>query len=360
MNKLFSQPGLSPYLHHIMIEEASRQTHHLDAKKIDSLLGLKFSGTVHDILPDVLLDPIKELADRPGKKIRGRLVELGYQLGEKGEMDTHEVKRELSGLSQCVEYVHAGSLVVDDIQDGSKMRRGKPTLHLKYGLPVALNAGNWLYFWPYQMIQQMRLPIEKEVALYRITNQVMFQAHVGQALDVGVPIHRIPKNKVKDICLATLELKSGALFSLALRYGAILGGASEKRLAILEEFGHGFGMALQMFDDIGNVLGRKDPTKRWEDLMLKRPTWIWAHAADSTSDKSYDQLVNAVYQLPQDRLLNRWLEQNEFLEKASHRANHHLNQCFHQLEKQLDNPKLYRYVVDKLKSIGREITKAYE
>jgi hypothetical protein len=53
-----------------------------------------------------------------------------------------------------VEFIHAGSLVVEDIEDGSRIRRGRVALHVRYGMPVALNAGNWLYFWPFELLKK--------------------------------------------------------------------------------------------------------------------------------------------------------------------------------------------------------------
>src|SRR5262245_53682692 len=96
----------------------------------------------------ILLDPVREFLNRPSKAIRGRLAEVGYRLasGTDGEL-SDEAKRLCLLCSNAVESIHAGSLVIDDIQDGSVLRRGAPTLHREIGVPLALNAGNWLYFW---------------------------------------------------------------------------------------------------------------------------------------------------------------------------------------------------------------------
>ena len=120
---------------------------------------------------------------------------------------------------------------------------------------------------------------EQELKILRLYNRTMVRAHLGQLIDVGIPIDTIPQEKVESACLASMELKSGALFAMSLLFGAIIAGADDETCAVIERFGHGFGMGLQMFDDIGNVRGAVEPAKRWEDLVLRRPTWIWACAA---------------------------------------------------------------------------------
>ncbi len=61
--------------------------------------------------------------------------------------------------------LHLGSLIVDDIEDGSPIRRGGPALHLQIGTPLALNAGNWLYFLPGLLVSRLELPQTRELSL---------------------------------------------------------------------------------------------------------------------------------------------------------------------------------------------------
>jgi hypothetical protein len=79
-----------------------------------------------------------------------------------------------------VESLHAGSLIVDDIEDDSDLRRDAATLHRIYGVPVALNAGNWLYFWPQVLLS--RIPLTDE-APERPRRGAMPDAAISQALD---------------------------------------------------------------------------------------------------------------------------------------------------------------------------------
>ena len=119
------------------------------------LLGLEVCGAVEQILRRALLGPIEELTSIRGKRIRGQLVTFSYRLLCGDLPDTALAEKRCRLAAEAVEFIHAGSLIVDDIEDGSPVRRGRPALHLRHGMPVALNAGNWLYFWPFDLFKEL-------------------------------------------------------------------------------------------------------------------------------------------------------------------------------------------------------------
>ena len=95
--------------------------------------------------------------------------------------------------ARLLESLHAGSLVVDDIQDDSLFRRGKATLHRLYGVGRALNVGNWLYFDSLDSISQWNLPASTEVEIWRLCHRALNRAHFGQGLDLGVAIDQVDR-----------------------------------------------------------------------------------------------------------------------------------------------------------------------
>lgn len=328
--------------------------------ELQKILDLQYGGDVRDLLSTVFLKPLGDLMARPGKQIRGRLVELGYQLAH-GNETGGRFQQDFRQLVDALECLHAGSLAVDDVQDGSHMRRGEPALHIKYGLPTAINVGNWLYFWPLELINQISLSPEQELKIYRLYHRTLLRAHFGQALDVGVPVDTLAQNRVHDTCLSTIELKSGAIFSLALMMGAIAGEASDSLLEVINKFGHGLGVGLQMFDDLGNVKGSLEPIKRWEDLVLRRPTWIWACAAKYYSEDIYKAFVLAVHQLPHDvHPLETWFDQHGFMKKAKALAFDHLKRCFADFENGISPFNIPSAISSKLRDLGMEIVRSYD
>ncbi len=247
--------------------------------ELKELLALKHGSVADEIWHAALMDPIDDLTTRSAKHFRGHLVRLAYRLASGSDRWSPLAKKRCEILANIAELIHAGSLIVDDIQDGSTMRRGAPALHIRYGVPLALNAGNWLYFWPFELLKKAGLSRQNEFLAYQHCQRMLLRAHFGQALDVGADIEELKQDDVPGVCLASMELKSGALMGFAVLLGGLLADFPERGLLVLDEFGHDLGVALQMFDDIGNVQGKREPAKRYEDLLLHRPSWVWAGAA---------------------------------------------------------------------------------
>ena len=125
------------------------------------LLGIDHSAAVASTLRQALLDPVVSLTANPGKRIRAQLVAMTYRLFYDDRAVSLTAAKQCRDCAEVVELMHAGSLIVDDIEDGSEMRRGRPALHVQYGVPLALNAGNWLYFWPFELLKDAGLAAEK-------------------------------------------------------------------------------------------------------------------------------------------------------------------------------------------------------
>ncbi len=266
------------------------------------------SQGLQEILADSLLGPLEDFLRRPGKNLRAQIVELGYRLAgpEDGSEKSLSIRALLNHGGQIVELIHGGSLIVDDIQDGSQTRRDAPALHVAHGIPVALNAGNWLYFWALTQIRTMNL---SRMARRDLTDDIialMMKAHAGQALDIGTRIDLLRGEDVIETSLAAMELKTGALLSLAIRIGAGIRGMNHKALEML---GPQLGVLLQMYDDVGNLL-RPSP-KRYEDLIRRRPSWVWA-VASTMDSRSFAGFKECVHELPDDRALSAWLHRCRF------------------------------------------------
>jgi geranylgeranyl pyrophosphate synthase len=329
--------------------------------ELKRLVALKHGVVGEEIWHAALMGPIHDLTVRSAKQFRGQLVRLGYRLTS-GAVGFSPLARErCEVLASVAELIHAGSLIVDDIQDGSMMRRGAPALHIRYGIPLALNAGNWLYFWPFELIKRAGLSKQGEVLAYERCQRMLLRAHFGQALDVGASIEKIKQDEVPGVCLAAMELKSGALMGFALVLGGLLADVAERGLSVLDEFGQDLGVALQMFDDLGNVQGKREPAKQYEDLLLHRPSWVWACAAQEYSRDDYRHFTAVVRKLPDREPLERWLECTGLIESSRRRALEHINATFEGLADKLDKENISwsREVFRELRGVGKEIAEAY-
>lgn len=257
-------------------------TEEFSESKLAQLLGPEHR-VPEQLWGPALVTPLTDFLSRPSKEFRARLVQLGWQLAGRNTPIP-------SGLPLIIEALHSGSLIVDDIEDGSTQRRGGPALHARYGLPRALNAGNFLYFWALELLSRLGLPPITELALHRAFSRTLLACHQGQALDLSVCIPRLEQHEVLGTVAAVTRLKTGKLCELAAQLGAIAAGASQVKAQAIGRFGHELGVALQMFDDLGGIVSDRRAHKGHEDLRHGRPTWPWAWAAETLEPHAYAKL----------------------------------------------------------------------
>lgn len=329
--------------------------------RLVELLGIDHSAAVESALRAALLDPVASLTANPGKRIRAQLVAMTYRLFHDDRAVSLTAAKQCRDCAEVVELMHAGSLIVDDIEDGSAMRRGRPALHVQYGVPLALNAGNWLYFWPFELLKDAGLAAEQLVSAYERYNRTLLRAHFGQALDLGAKVAQLPQRSVAEVCLAGMTLKTGALMGFAAALGATVAGTAERVQSLLEAFGIELGVALQMYDDLGNVIGKCDPQKRYEDLSLARPSWVWACAANASDAYGYEGFLDAVAKLPDVNLLESWLGAHDLVPITRTGARQQLDRAFERLEQGLRVSQIEwsARTFGELQQLGEEIAVAY-
>ena len=232
-----------------------------------------------------LAGPLLELLGRDAKYFRSRLVQVAYQVGvgAGGALMPEQ-------LPLLVEVLHAGSLIIDDIEDDSRSRRGKPALHVLVGLPLALNAGNWLYFLPHRLLEELALEPGVELQLRQAIDRSVLRCHYGQALDLGVQLGTLAQGEVFNVVSLSTRLKTASLLELAAEVGAIAGGASPAVRSALQRFGRRYGVALQMLDDSSGLYQPARAHKAHEDLIGGRPTWPWAWLSRRLDELGYSRL----------------------------------------------------------------------
>ena len=214
--------------------------------------------------------PAAEMLARPGKALRTTIVRAGWLLGGGGDEMPER-------LPLVIEILHAGSLIIDDVQDDSAERRGGPTLHKLVGVPLAINTGSWMYFWALSEIAQLGLAPDVELEVHRLAASTLARCHLGQALDLSARIDELAIADVPAVVAATTKLKTGELCRFAAELGAIAAGANR---AAVGAFGEALGVALQMLDDLGSLASVQRRDKGREDLINHRPTWPWAWLAE--------------------------------------------------------------------------------
>lgn len=189
-----------------------------------------------------------EYVSRGGKRIRPVLFMLSFRA--MGGKDTANALR----VAALVELFHNFTLIHDDIEDDSKFRRGKPTLHISHGIPIALNTGDALYTVVWNWILALRLPPETKIRLASILGCAFQRVVEGQGIELGW--YRGRKTRVSEQEYFNMVAgKTGALMGASCEAGAYLAGASPERCGQFREFGESLGVAFQIQDDVLNIVG---------------------------------------------------------------------------------------------------------
>ncbi|RYZ06404.1 MAG: hypothetical protein EOO73_15610 [Myxococcales bacterium] len=298
-----------------------------------------------------LSGPLLELLSRPGKEFRSRLVEVAYDVGRN---DDSAAMPEL--LPLLVEILHAGSLIVDDIEDDSKYRRGKPALHLIVGVPLALNAANWLYFLPHSVLERLELRPEVELQVRRVLDRGVLRCHYGQALDLGARLGSLAQREVFDVVSLSTRLKTGSLLELASELGGTAAGAAPELCQELAGFGREYGVALQMLDDVSGLFEERRAHKGHEDLVNGRPTWPWAWLAQKLDEVSYSRLQHRAREVEKRELHPEALAKalRRELGDAPYRCVHdQLGVAFARLERAVENKRVLDPLVEEIARLER-------
>lgn len=303
-----------------------------------------------------LIGPVREYVSRDSKQVRAQLVRIGFSFSSHSvdALTSHD-ETLLDCLACVVEALHAGSLMIDDIQDVDDVRRGKPALHMQIGVPRTINAANWLYFWPTDLLRQQSLKPEIELEIYRLFHKTMIRAHQGQALDLAYDMTKTPQSQAAEISVEAIELKTGELMAMCAELGAILGAADGERRSCLARFGLRFGVTLQMFNDIGDLSSRRDSGKVNRPLI--RPSWLWAVAAQELSSADFSRFQSLMAgpsdSSPEDELLIRAV-----VEKATKLALAHLETCMDEID-HLVQTDAHRLARSSLRELAQKVMRAY-
>jgi geranylgeranyl diphosphate synthase type I len=159
----------------------------------------------------------------------------------------------------AVELVHNFSLVHDDIQDNSDKRRGRPTIWIKWGMPMAINVGDALFVMSNQAILDLKTkyPAETVVHAAEILHNTCLDLTRGQFLDIS---YEARTDLSVDDYWPMIGGKTAALLSACCHVGALLGGADDIKQEAYRSFGHYLGLAFQVQDDILGIWGDENLT----------------------------------------------------------------------------------------------------
>jgi geranylgeranyl diphosphate synthase type I len=261
------------------------------SKKSDKYLKTFFKekkrlgGKIDSIIVDSL-DVLEDYAEG-GKKLRGALTILGYQIGGGRDLEA------ILPVSCGIELLHNFLLVHDDVIDRDKKRRGKATIHEFYsrkngkhfGISKAIVMGDIGAFLGYELIVNSEFSKERIVKAISSLNDFLLKTIYGEMLDVEFDLRK--KVSWEEILKVRTYKTAFYTFVMPLKVGAILGGANSKTLKVIEEYGIPVGLAFQLADDILGVFGNPEKTGKSNenDIRDGKKTFLFAKTLELTKDK---------------------------------------------------------------------------
>jgi geranylgeranyl diphosphate synthase type I len=220
------------------------------ASTIDSFLSSRLSGEPKD-----LYQAASYLIEHGGKRLRPYMVMKSCQL-------LGGTAKQAIPAAAAIEMIHNFTLVHDDIMDNDEVRHGVPTVHIKFGIPIGILAGDLLFSRAFETISQPYLHKSKEIGINLVTTLAKACTEVceGQALDISMAKSKKIPNESQYIKM--IEKKTSSLFVASCAMGAIVANKKYSDVVRLATFGKNLGIAFQIIDDLIGVVGDPKITKK--------------------------------------------------------------------------------------------------
>lgn len=198
----------------------------------------------------------------------------------------------------AIEIFHNALLIHDDIEDGSEKRRGRPTLHVLHGVPLALNAGDTLTLMSLRPLLENRSRIGERLTLGIIeeTERMARECAEGQAMELGW--RRYNASEIGDADYLEMVLKKTCWLSTIypIRVGAMIGSRGHVDLEPLVRYGFFMGAAFQIQDDLLNLVGDDEYGKEINgDLWEGKRTLMLIHTMREATPEQRARLT-AIFQ----------------------------------------------------------------
>ena len=229
--------------------------------------------------PQHLYRAARHIIDAGGKRLRPFLVLKSCKLVGGKEEDA-------IATAAAIELLHTFTLIHDDIMDKDEKRRGVPTVHNQWGVPIAIVAGDLLFAKVYEAITQFtdpkRVTAKRIVQVLKEVSEATVTICEGQTRDM---MFESKKTVSEDEYFEMIQAKTAALFETSARCGGIIGGANNRQVERLGDFGRYAGIAFQVIDDVLALTADEKVLKKpvGNDIREGKRTLIVVHALEKAS-----------------------------------------------------------------------------
>lgn len=231
--------------------------------------------------PDNLYEPCRYILADSGKRIRPMLCLLSNQ------MLGGDLADDVFNVAMSLELFHNFTLMHDDIMDQAPLRRGKPTVHRKYGVTAGILSGDVMNIYSYKCLSEVRPHLLKP--MLDLFNCTAIEVCEGQQLDMDYETNT--QASIQDY-LEMIKLKTSVLIACSLKAGAILAEVSPEVTELMYDTGINLGMAFQIQDDYLDTFGAELNTgkKVGGDIQSNKKTFLYLQAYQTANEAQTLQL----------------------------------------------------------------------
>jgi geranylgeranyl diphosphate synthase, type II len=235
--------------------------------------------------PEGLYGPANYILSLGGKRLRPVFVLLGCNLFS----DSYD---EALPAAWAMEVFHNFTLCHDDIMDQADIRRGKATVHQKFGMNTGILSGDLMMIKAYEALLSYDNAVLVSQLLNLFTNMAI-EVCEGQQMDMDFEHER--KVSIEDY-LEMITLKTSVLLAACIKSGALIGGAVSEDQEHLYEFAKNYGIAFQLQDDVLDTFGDEALVgkKIGGDILRNKKTYLYLKALELASDAEA-QLLHELY-----------------------------------------------------------------
>ena len=240
--------------------------------------------------PYGLYEPIEYTLAAGGKRVRPQLAMIASQLfGGKDE--------EVLPAALALEVFHNFTLLHDDVMDKADVRRGRPTVHVKWNENTAILSGDQMLIEAYKLLSGV--PADKLPKVLQLFNKMATEICEGQQYDVDFENQ---EHVTIDEYLKMIRLKTAVLLATALKMGSYIAGANTEQQDMLYKFGINIGLAFQIQDDILDVWGNPETFGKavGGDISCNKKTFVALTAMQLADSVTYKELKRWFAQTPID------------------------------------------------------------
>jgi geranylgeranyl diphosphate synthase type I len=257
------------------------------ATKIGAAVNAYIPKGTHPDMDRYLYDPLKRYSENGGKRHRP-LICMAACLAVGGD-ETRAIS-----AAAAIEHFHTAALIHDDIADEAELRRGKPCLHLTEGVGLAINMGDLgLSLVNGTVVNDPTLDDATKVRVIRELTDMTRRTIEGQALDIGWARDERYDITPDDYLVMATHKTAHYSGAVPLAIGAIIGGGTDTQIEALRNYGLDTGLAFQIQDDLLNLVGRAESTKKGfrDDITEGKRTLVVVHALQNLDDGKRNRLI---------------------------------------------------------------------